>query len=435
MKIAVYGNLANNAYIQARLLRRAGVDAELVLDPFERGFVMSDPRWEDLDLELASDNLSPAALPRTPLPDWVRDELPEDTPTWVRRAELARASMRGYRSLVAAYRTAGWKAVPYVAAYAKVIQRLRSYDCAFVFGVGPIMASLAGIPFVTLPFGGDITIAPFADGDGWLGQQDPGTRPPGGPEPFIAALQRHGLSRTDRLLLCDPGFFDFVERLGLLDRAMPFHFGIDTEMYSPAPEHEIRRKLLGDDTNRILIFVPARQDWYWKGSDLMLKGFAAATAGREDVTLVCAGWGDDLERSRQLITDLGIGSKVRLLDYALSKQRLLRYYRAADIVMDQFTLGSYGGSSLEAMSCAKPLFIHIDEASFRAHGDGAPPVVNVREPGDIAARLSELFDSPERRAQIGTEARRWVVERHGPRSIERVIELCRAAYERAGQGG
>jgi glycosyltransferase involved in cell wall biosynthesis len=434
MKIAVYGNLANNAYVQARLLRRAGVDAELVIDPVERGFVMSDPRWEDLDLELPTDGLSSEALPRTCLPDWVRDEAPDGTPAVVRRAERVAAGLQGYRSLALAHRTAGWEGVKYAAAYAKVIRRLRTYDCAFVFGLGPIVAGLAGVPFVTLPFGGDITIVPFADGDGWQGQQEPGTRPPGGPEPFIAALQRHGLRRSDRLLLCDPGFFSYVDRLGLLDRAIPFHFGIDTEMYSPAPEEEIRRKWLGDDTNRILIFVPARQDWYWKGSDLMLRGFAGAAAGRDDVMLVCAGWGADLERSRELIAELGIESKVRLLDHAVSKQRLLRYYRAADIVMDQFMLGSYGGSSLEAMSCAKPLFIHIDEASFRAHGDGPPPAVNVREPEDIAARLTELFDSSERRAQIGAEARRWVVERHGPRSIERVIELCRAAAQRSGRG-
>lgn len=435
MKIGVYGNLANNAYIHARLLRRAGVDAEMVIDPIERGFVMSDPRWEDLDLELPSNDLSSDALPTTSLPEWVRDETPDVTPTSVRRAELAKAALQGYRSLALAYRTAGWQAVPYAAAYAKVIRRMRTFDCAFVFGLGPVVAGLAGIPFVTLPFGGDITIVPFADGDGWQGQEEPGTRPPGGPEPFIAALQRYGLSRADRLLLCDPGFFAYVERLGLRDKAIPFHYGMDTEMYSPGPEAEIRHKLLGTDTDRILIFVPARQDWYWKGSDLMLKGFAGAAAARDDVMLVCSGWGADLERSRQLIAELGIGSKVRLLDHALSKQRLLRYYRAADIVMDQFTLGSYGGSSLEAMSCAKPLLIHIDDAAFRAHGDGTPPVVNVREPHDIARRLTELFDSPERRAQIGADARRWVVERHGPRSMERVIELCTAAARRSGRGG
>lgn len=72
MRVAVYGNLANSAYIHARLLRRAGIDAELVLEPFD-DFVMSDPRWEDLELELPSAGLSRDALPAAPLPDWVWD--------------------------------------------------------------------------------------------------------------------------------------------------------------------------------------------------------------------------------------------------------------------------------------------------------------------------------------------------------------------------
>jgi hypothetical protein len=98
MKIAVYGNLANNAYIHARLLRRAGADAEMVIDPVERGFVMSDPRWEDLDLELPSNDLSSDALPATSLPEWVRDEMPDGTSASVRRTELAKAALQEYRS-------------------------------------------------------------------------------------------------------------------------------------------------------------------------------------------------------------------------------------------------------------------------------------------------------------------------------------------------
>ena len=73
MKIAVYGNLANSAYIEARLLRRLGHEAELVVDPLEH-FVMSDPRWEDLDLELPSDALSVELLPSAEPAAWVRDD-------------------------------------------------------------------------------------------------------------------------------------------------------------------------------------------------------------------------------------------------------------------------------------------------------------------------------------------------------------------------
>lgn len=431
MRVAVYGNLANSAYIHARLLRRAGIDAELVLEPFD-DFVMSDPRWEDLELELPSAGLSRDALPAAPLPDWVWDGAGHDTSTWVRRGRLASAAARRPDALINAARVAGAHGAVYAGLHAAVIGRLRGYDCAFVFGLGPIVAGLAGIPFLTLPFGGDITIAPFADGDGWQGQREPGTRPPGGPEPYVAPLQRRGLRRTHRILTCDPAFFSYIDRLGLAEKAIPFRLAIDTDMYSPAPEEELRAQLLSGDA-RTLIFVPARQDWYWKGSDRMLKGFANAARGRDDVVLVCAGWGADLERSRQLIGELGIGDRVRMLEHAMSKPRLLRYYRAADIVMDQFTLGSYGGSSLEAMSCARPLLIHLDPAAFNEYFHELPPVVNVREPEEIGAELTRLIDDPDRRARVGADARQWVIDHHGPRLVESVIDLCRAAVDQGGR--
>jgi glycosyltransferase involved in cell wall biosynthesis len=429
MRVAVYGNLANSAYIHTRLLRRAGIEAELVIDPLDR-YVMSDPRWEDLDLELESSALASDALPPAELPEWVRDDAAADASAWGRRVHTATAAIRHFDALGAAWRSGGRRAVGYVGIYARVVHRLSRYDCALVFGLGPIVASLARIPFVTLPFGGDITIVPFADGDGWQGQPAAGVRPSGGPAAHIAALQRHGLQRTDRILVCDPGFFGYIERLGLADKALPFRYAIDTDMYSPAAEPQLRAQLLGPD-KRILVFVPSRQDWYWKGSDRMLKGYARAVADRDDALLVCAGWGTDLERSRKLIDELDIRSRVLMLDHAMSKPRLLRYYRAADIVMDQFTLGAYGGSSLEAMSCARPLLIHLDPDAFTSRLSGIPPVVNVREPEQIASELTRLFDDPDLRTRIGGEAREWVLANHGPSLIAQEIELCREASARS----
>lgn len=428
MRVAVYGNVANNAYIQARLLRRAGVEAELVIDPLER-FVMSDPRWEDIDLELPSGGLSSDALPGSALPPWVRDDAAEDSSAWSRRRDIATAALRHVGGVATAWRVGGRQAAMYAGAYARVAHRLSTYDCALVFGLGPIVASLAGVPFLTLPFGGDITIVPFADGDGWQGQREPGTRPADGPAPHIAALQRWGLWHTDRLLLCDPAFFGYVGRLGLADKALPFRLAIDTDMYSPGPEPELRAELLGERA-RTLVFVPSRQDWYWKGSDRMLEGYARAIGERDDIVLVCAGWGADLERSRRVIGELGIEDRVRMLDHAMSKPRLVRYYRAADIVMDQFTLGAYGGSSLEAMSCARPLLIHLDPDAYVSRLGELPPVVNVREASEIAAELSRLLDNAELRARIGAQAREWVIANHGQALVETIIELCTEAVER-----
>ena len=48
VRIAIFDNLANNAYIQAKAFHKRGIPVDLVLNPLDT-FAMSDPRWEDLD--------------------------------------------------------------------------------------------------------------------------------------------------------------------------------------------------------------------------------------------------------------------------------------------------------------------------------------------------------------------------------------------------
>jgi glycosyltransferase involved in cell wall biosynthesis len=159
----------------------------------------------------------------------------------------------------------------------------------------------------------------------------------------------------------------------------------------------------------------------------MLRGFAAVAPEHPEALLVCAGWGADLERSRALAAGLGLGDRVRFLPHALSKTRLLRHYRAADVVLDQFVVGSYGTSALEAMSAGAPLLIHLEPERFAAVFDEFPPVGNCRTPDEIAGWLRRLFGDPGERERLGADGRRWVVEHHGDELVDRQLAVIEAA--------
>jgi len=422
MRIAVFDNLANSAYIVTKMLRRLGHEAELVLDPVDR-HVMSDPRWEDLDLELPTDQLVRSSLPPAELPCWVRadDRAPGRAAQLVR---LLAAAPRASREVGLAARLAGWRGALMALDRAWVVRTLARYDCVIAYGTGPAWAALARTPCVAITWGGDMTMVPFYDSGDWEGHETtPLPGPPG--ELFaLARLQRLGYAHAGRIVLTDPRFVPYAERLSHTGKTVHFGFFIDTDKYAPGSEPELRCELLGD-RDGLIVFMPSRQDWFWKGSDRMLRGFARASEGRHAV-LVCAGWGADLERSRKLIAELGIGDRVRLLPYAMSKGRLRRYYRAADVVADQFTVGSYGGSALEAMSCARPLLINLERERFEGRFDTFPPVVNVAEPQQIARALEELFAYPSARSRVGEQGREWVIANHGPALVERTVELCQA---------
>src|SRR5262249_32734153 len=149
-------------------------------------------------------------------------------------------------------------------------------------------------------WGGDITMVPFYDTGDWEDHESVPLPGPRGELGAQAKLQRLGYEKAGRLLLADPRFLTFAERLGHADKCLHVGIFIDVEKYAPQPELELREQLLrGEDG--LIVFVPARQDWHWKGSDRLLRGFAKATEEHPDVILVCAGWGADLDRSRDLI--------------------------------------------------------------------------------------------------------------------------------------
>jgi glycosyltransferase involved in cell wall biosynthesis len=148
--------------------------------------------------------------------------------------------------------------------------------------------------------------------------------------------------------------------------------------------------------------------------------------------MTCAGWGVDLARSVALAQELGVAERVTFLPHAMSKTRLLRYFRAADVVIDQVAIGSYGTSALEAMSCGTPLIINLDRERFARAFPTHPPVAQAETADDVAGRLRELGRaSPEARAAFGAGERAWVVQHHGDRLVDELLALCERAAGRA----
>ncbi len=207
LRIAIFDNLANSAYIQAKVLRRLGESADLVLDPLDR-YAMSDPRWEDLDMELPTDELVDASLPDCELPVVGSPRARGSQPPG-RRAHRTqrRTAARGSAHLAGvavAARRAGWRGARMVLERAWVLRTLATYDCVIAYGMGPAWAALARVPFVAETWGGDVTMLPFYDTGDWEGHDTlalPGPRS----ELFAQArLQRLGYERAARILLTDP---------------------------------------------------------------------------------------------------------------------------------------------------------------------------------------------------------------------------------------
>ena len=368
LRVNLYGNVCNNLYVLAKFLRRVGVDAQLFV---ERTFAWL-PEHEDPDLAGR-------------YPDWIH--------------VTGDLRWRRYGLFDGAF-----------------VKRLADGDVVHTSSYGPIWARQTGRPFVFQTYGGDLRNLPFMTDS--LHHR------------YLARRQARAIQRADVVLTNNPHLMhDAVRRLRLRRiEAMPLP--IDAEKFRPLADAEvrdIRRRHDGD----WLFFHPTRQSWTrgdaadtWKGNDRVFRAFARfLKGGARRATLLAVRHGPDARASQELVRELGIEPSVRWLP-PLRRHELVALYGAADLVLDQFARGGYGGIALEGWACGKPVLIGLEDRS--EFQDDPPPAVCVRTEDEIHDALVDLSASPERRTEIGARARAWILRHHhGDAVIKRYV----ACYE------
>src|SRR5690606_27229696 len=128
-----------------------------------------------------------------------------------------------------------------------------------------------------------------------------------------------------------------------------------------------------------------------------------------------------------------LADKVMILPLS-GKRRVIEYLRAADCLIDQFVLGYYGATALEAMACGLPVVMRLEAEQYGALCEGGPPPVLNRDSVDgIAQALDFLAVDDPRRLAIGEAHRRWFLENHSavrwgaPYSDSLVVAVTNAA--------
>jgi glycosyltransferase involved in cell wall biosynthesis len=169
---------------------------------------------------------------------------------------------------------------------------------------------------------------------------------------------------------------------------------------------------------------PSRHDWHVKGIDRLLRAFAELVRSqRPNTVLLLFDWGQEAERSRELVRELGVENNVRWSP-PLPKVRLIDAYRAADVVLDQFLIGTFGAVAPEAMACARPVVMAFDPSLHAWCFPTLPPVVDARTPEQIYVELSRLAANEDERLALGQAGRDWVEGHHGWRvAVERQIAI------------
>ena len=373
MKVIHIGNMAGDSYNNVNFLRTMGIEADLVIDP--KSHVTEHPEWNkgEFDGEVAEW-----------APNWEKMSVAGYVrPPWVRYSRLG-VSLRP-RGLVSTLR--------------RFNLLVRDYDIIQAAVLEPINCFLSGVkPYIAYSKGSDLRDVPFENTS-------------------RGKLMTMALKSASKVFITNPDTLSAGKRLGL-SQAVYMPFIVDEDVYKPARSafRETLERLYDFD---FIVGNPSRQDWGDKGNDKLVRAFARLVKEEQaSALLAMVGWGIDLDRSKQLVKEMGIVDRVTWFPI-MNKQKLVKFYNASDIIFDHVNLQSYGTTPLEAMACEKPVIAKLpskDIVEF-CWGHDIPPLIDVQSEEQILQTLKEFHGDKCLREKAGRTSREWVIRHHNWRLV------------------
>jgi glycosyltransferase involved in cell wall biosynthesis len=179
-------------------------------------------------------------------------------------------------------------------------------------------------------------------------------------------------------------------------------------------------------------FCPARQHWkngnasWLKGNDVLIRGAALAASRAAEFRLVMVEWGVEIDLSRALIEELGLASRVTWIPIA-PRKTLWPIIAGSVGVLDQFKAQAFGGVALETMALGKRLVSRIDGVELGPFFDTPPPILHAETPEQVADRMAAILSDPADVGGGGAAGQRWMMTQHG---VDRQLSLQFAALDR-----
>ena len=382
MRLLILGNMANDGYSAAKGLRKKNVEVDLAVNVSDFG--MGLPEWEDADIP---DDMDPYSF------SFNKTSKVWNAPDWIRYFDFKNRLSKSH-------------IFEKIKARIDIIRMVRSYDIVEAHSPYSIYTQFAGIPYVPYD-AGLIREFPYRND-------------------FRYKLAKRSYRKAKKILFTNSDTISIFHKEWYIDKEkLEFvPFAIDPEKYKPIDASNLRNTLLKKNED-FLVFSPSRQYWQkynGKGNEKMIRAFAKFVDCFPNSRWVIPKWGPDYNKSKSLIESLKIEEKITWIN-PLPKNKLIQYYNAVDIVIDQAELGGWGTSTPEAMSCGKPTITSWKGEDGKNEVDviscfgESPPVLHGYYVDEIFNNLLELRKDEEYRKHLGEKCREWVKKTHNPELV------------------
>ena len=269
-----------------------------------------------------------------------------------------------------------------------VIKKMRNkqYDLIHAYVEFPIFANFSTKPLVVQTQGSDLReLAQSSSLKGFL--------------------LRRAYKKAKTLLFYQPDYYPLLEKMNLKKEIFlpPFW---DTSFFK-------EKQSSIPKTDEFVVFHPSNLDWRLKGNDKLILGFKIFVEKFPKSKLIIVDRGVDSQKTHSLIQENNLEKKIEFIPGPLKTLELLEYYNHADVIADQFILGSLGSIGWEVFSCGKPLLGYIHNDYFAKLYGESPPMGVAQFPDEISEQL-ELFYDKKFRDEIGSKSREWIKKYHSP---------------------
>lgn len=183
-----------------------------------------------------------------------------------------------------------------------------------------------------------------------------------------------------------------------------------------------RNALLHRTRSEYLVLLASSQNWskhHDKGSKKALDAFIELRQAGVPVGLVAAHWGLQVEESKALLAEAGLGEHVEWVS-PMPRFELQQMMANVDVIWDQFGLDAFGALALRALEQGAPLV----SRGLKPEGEaliGSPvPWMEASSCESIVSCTRSLFDEMNRRGrnvvldEISIHYRTWLETFHSP---------------------
>lgn len=214
-------------------------------------------------------------------------------------------------------------------------------------------------------------------------------------------------------------------------------YGVDPSTFTRIEDARplLREELdLSPDTK--IVFAVGRMV-YKKGFEYLIRAVPAILREHPNAKVVLAGGGDLEERLKSLVRQLGVEESV-IMPGSVSHDKMPLYFSGCDlfvlpsVVDKQGNVDGLPNTLLEAMASARPVVATGVAGIPLAVQDGYNGLlVPEKQPGELAAAINLLLQSPRLRAQYGEAGRRRVEqELNWETTAHTFIDLYKMALNR-----